>query len=67
MDRSSQSGRYKECCSAAADDDSDVRGPSLPQYNRLIMDEDGKPRGYAFIEYEREQDMRTAYKRADGK
>lgn len=30
------------------------------------MDEEGKPRGYAFIEFEREQDMKNAYKRADG-
>ncbi|CAB3364919.1 Hypothetical predicted protein [Cloeon dipterum] len=28
---------------------------------------DGKPRGYAFIEYEHERDMHTAYKHADGK
>lgn len=27
----------------------------------------GKPRGYAFIEYESEKDMHTAYKHADGK
>lgn len=27
----------------------------------------GKPRGYAFIEYEEEADMHAAYKRADGK
>merc|ERR1712142_136450 len=27
----------------------------------------GKPRGYAFIEYEHEKDMHTAYKHADGK
>ncbi|XP_071954740.1 U1 small nuclear ribonucleoprotein 70 kDa-like [Antedon mediterranea] len=27
----------------------------------------GKPRGYAFIEYEHERDMHTAYKYADGK
>lgn len=27
----------------------------------------GRPRGYAFIEYKREKDMREAYKRADGK
>lgn len=29
--------------------------------------EDGKPRGYAFIEYEYERDMHSAYKHADGK
>uniref|UniRef100_A0A0A9Y2F2 U1 small nuclear ribonucleoprotein 70 kDa n=1 Tax=Lygus hesperus TaxID=30085 RepID=A0A0A9Y2F2_LYGHE len=28
---------------------------------------DGKPRGYAFIEYEHERDMHSAYKHADGK
>ncbi|XP_001947021.1 U1 small nuclear ribonucleoprotein 70 kDa-like [Acyrthosiphon pisum] len=28
---------------------------------------DGKPRGYAFIEYENERDMYSAYKYADGK
>ncbi|CAO3686053.1 unnamed protein product [Umbelopsis vinacea] len=33
---------------------------------RLIRDADGKSRGYAFIEYEREKDMRAAYKDADG-
>merc|ERR1719402_1095153 len=27
----------------------------------------GKPRGYAFIEYEHERDMHSAYKHADGK
>ncbi|KAJ1458326.1 hypothetical protein M885DRAFT_513458 [Pelagophyceae sp. CCMP2097] len=27
----------------------------------------GKPRGYAFIEFEKEADMRAAYKRADGR
>lgn len=30
---------------------------------RMVTDEDGQPRGYAFIEYEREADMREAYKR----
>lgn len=35
---------------------------------QLITDEvKGKPRGYAFIEYERTRDMKTAYKQADGK
>lgn len=29
--------------------------------------ESGKPRGYAFIEYEHERDMHSAYKHADGK
>lgn len=34
---------------------------------RLIEDEDGKSRGYAFVEYEKEGDMKIAYKQADGK
>ncbi|KAJ1525203.1 hypothetical protein ONE63_010034 [Megalurothrips usitatus] len=29
--------------------------------------QNGKPRGYAFIEYEHERDMHSAYKHADGK
>ncbi|CAL1545951.1 unnamed protein product [Lymnaea stagnalis] len=34
----------------------------------LINDRNsGKPRGYAFIEYEHERDMHSAYKHADGK
>ncbi|KAG5681648.1 hypothetical protein PVAND_011063 [Polypedilum vanderplanki] len=34
----------------------------------MIHDQDsGKPRGYAFIEYEHERDMHSAYKHADGK
>ncbi|XP_055914402.1 U1 small nuclear ribonucleoprotein 70 kDa-like [Eupeodes corollae] len=34
----------------------------------MITDmETGKPRGYAFIEYEHERDMHSAYKHADGK
>ncbi|CRL01961.1 CLUMA_CG015409, isoform A [Clunio marinus] len=34
----------------------------------MIQDVDsGKPRGYAFIEYEHERDMHSAYKHADGK
>ncbi|CAF1148468.1 unnamed protein product [Rotaria sp. Silwood1] len=34
----------------------------------LIHDtQTGKPRGYAFIEYEKESDMHAAYKRADGR
>lgn len=32
-----------------------------------VADQDEKPRGYAFIEYEREADMREAYKRSDGR
>merc|ERR1711872_730073 len=35
---------------------------------RIIQNvKNGKPRGYAFIEYESEKDMHTAYKHADGK
>eukprot|EP01071_Lankesteria_metandrocarpae_P002778 Lankesteria_metandrocarpae@DN2547_c0_g1_i1.p1 len=34
---------------------------------RLIKDKNGKPRGYAFIEFEHERDMKTAYKHGDGK
>eukprot|EP01132_Coremiostelium_polycephalum_P008047 gene8047-9896_t len=35
---------------------------------RLIHDSvSGKPRGFAFIEFEKERDMKTAYKQADGK
>ncbi|CEP16905.1 hypothetical protein [Parasitella parasitica] len=33
---------------------------------RLIRDKEGKSRCYAFIEFEREKDMRAAYKDADG-
>ncbi|WFD33930.1 hypothetical protein MCUN1_000756 [Malassezia cuniculi] len=32
----------------------------------LVRDRDGKSRGYAFILYERERDMRTAYNRTEG-
>jgi len=34
---------------------------------RIVNDLKGKPRGYAFVEFEREKDMRIAYKEADGK
>ena len=34
---------------------------------RVVTDEDGKPRGYGFVEFEKEADMKSAYKRADGK
>ena len=35
---------------------------------RLVYDtETAKPRGYAFLEYEHERDMKTAYKQGDGK
>ena len=33
---------------------------------RVVRDPSGKSRGYAFILYERERDMRTAYSRAEG-
>uniref|UniRef100_A0AAV1UYZ1 U1 small nuclear ribonucleoprotein 70 kDa n=1 Tax=Peronospora matthiolae TaxID=2874970 RepID=A0AAV1UYZ1_9STRA len=34
---------------------------------RLVEDPDGKSRGYGFVEYEKEADMKAAYKYADGK
>jgi len=35
---------------------------------RLVYDtETAKPRGYAFLEFEHERDMKTAYKQGDGK
>lgn len=33
----------------------------------VVQDMDGKPRGYAFIEFEKEEDLMTAYKKSDGK
>lgn len=33
---------------------------------RMVEDEEGRPRGYAFVEFEREADMRAAYKQGDG-
>ncbi|KAF9933843.1 hypothetical protein FBU30_004239 [Linnemannia zychae] len=33
---------------------------------RVVKDSEGKSRGYAFIEFEREKDMKAAYKDADG-
>merc|ERR1719450_1692557 len=33
----------------------------------MIYDQKGKPRGYAFIEYEHERDLKNAYKQGDGK
>lgn len=33
---------------------------------RVVRDAEGKHRGYAFIEYERDRDMKEAYKKADG-
>ena len=40
-------------------------GPIKTQ--RLVQDPDGECRGYAFIEYEKEADMKEAYKRSDGR
>lgn len=34
---------------------------------KMVLDNEGKPRGYAFIEFEREEDMTNAYKRANGR
>eukprot|EP01091_Cochliopodium_minus_P019432 TRINITY_DN815_c0_g1_i1.p1 TRINITY_DN815_c0_g1~~TRINITY_DN815_c0_g1_i1.p1 ORF type:complete len:343 (-),score=139.36 TRINITY_DN815_c0_g1_i1:126-1154(-) len=34
---------------------------------RLVYDNEGKPRGYAFIEFEHQRDMKEAYKHADAK
>lgn len=34
---------------------------------RLVEDEEGKSRGYGFVEYENESDLKAAYKHADGK
>lgn len=34
---------------------------------RLVQDEEGECKGYAFIEYENEADMKEAYKRSDGR
>ena len=34
---------------------------------KVVTDNEGKHRGYAFVEFEREEDMNLAYKRADGK
>ena len=32
----------------------------------VVEDQDGKPRGYAFVEFDRESDMKHAYRSADG-
>jgi len=34
---------------------------------KLIRDKEGKPRGYAFIEFESSRDLKEAFERADGK
>eukprot|EP00730_Choanoeca_flexa_P010889 TRINITY_DN21470_c0_g1_i1.p1 TRINITY_DN21470_c0_g1~~TRINITY_DN21470_c0_g1_i1.p1 ORF type:complete len:350 (+),score=34.42 TRINITY_DN21470_c0_g1_i1:72-1121(+) len=33
----------------------------------IVKDKDGKPRGYGFVEFEHEADMRAAFKHADGR
>uniref|UniRef100_A0A3P8S974 U1 small nuclear ribonucleoprotein 70 kDa n=1 Tax=Amphiprion percula TaxID=161767 RepID=A0A3P8S974_AMPPE len=45
-----------------------VSSISLSVINMVLYNKrTGKPRGYAFIEYEHERDMHSAYKHADGK
>eukprot|EP00038_Savillea_parva_P000809 m.98817 g.98817 ORF g.98817 m.98817 type:complete len:318 (-) comp10280_c0_seq1:4074-5027(-) len=34
---------------------------------KMVNDQEGRPRGMAFIEFEHEEDMATAFKRGDGK
>eukprot|EP00929_Paragymnodinium_shiwhaense_P073457 TRINITY_DN3742_c0_g3_i3.p2 TRINITY_DN3742_c0_g3~~TRINITY_DN3742_c0_g3_i3.p2 ORF type:complete len:326 (+),score=138.07 TRINITY_DN3742_c0_g3_i3:72-1049(+) len=34
---------------------------------RMVYDQKGKPRGYAFIEFEHERDLKNSYKQGDGK
>jgi U1 small nuclear ribonucleoprotein len=34
---------------------------------RMIYDQKGKPRGYAFIEFDHERDLKNSYKQGDGK
>jgi U1 small nuclear ribonucleoprotein len=34
---------------------------------KIVTDTEGRPRGYAFVEFEREDDMAEAYKRANGR
>merc|ERR1712110_615168 len=34
---------------------------------RMVYDQKGKPRGYAFVEYEHERDLKNSYKQGDGK
>lgn len=33
----------------------------------IVRDEKGKPRGYAFVQFEVEADMKDAYRRGDGR
>ncbi|KAM9224782.1 U1 small nuclear ribonucleoprotein 70 kDa isoform 1-T1 [Dugong dugon] len=44
----------------------EVYGP-IKRIHMVYSKRSGKPRGYAFIEYEHERDMHSAYKHADGK
>ncbi|KAG6921701.1 small nuclear ribonucleoprotein U1 subunit 70 [Chelydra serpentina] len=44
----------------------EVYGP-IKRIYMVYSKRSGKPRGYAFIEYEHERDMHSAYKHADGK
>ncbi|XP_072282086.1 U1 small nuclear ribonucleoprotein 70 kDa [Pyxicephalus adspersus] len=44
----------------------EVYGP-IKRIHMVYNKRSGKPRGYAFIEYEHERDMHSAYKHADGK
>ncbi|KAF0314605.1 U1 small nuclear ribonucleoprotein [Amphibalanus amphitrite] len=44
----------------------EVHGP-IKKIVLVHNSQSGKPRGYAFIEYEHERDMHSAYKHADGK
>nr|XP_028607865.1 U1 small nuclear ribonucleoprotein 70 kDa isoform X2 [Podarcis muralis] len=44
----------------------EVYGP-IKRIYMVYNKHSGKPRGYAFIEYEHERDMHSAYKHADGK
>jgi RNA recognition motif-containing protein len=42
--------------------------PSAEQYGpiktiKMVVDKEDKPRGFAFIEFEREEDMTSAYKK----
>eukprot|EP01117_Protostelium_nocturnum_P011259 TRINITY_DN408_c0_g1_i2.p1 TRINITY_DN408_c0_g1~~TRINITY_DN408_c0_g1_i2.p1 ORF type:complete len:212 (+),score=85.13 TRINITY_DN408_c0_g1_i2:83-718(+) len=34
---------------------------------RIVTDSEGKPKGYAFVEYEKETSVKMAYRNADGK
>eukprot|EP00397_Hematodinium_sp_SG-2012_P034019 GEMP01036435.1.p1 GENE.GEMP01036435.1~~GEMP01036435.1.p1 ORF type:complete len:443 (+),score=122.21 GEMP01036435.1:222-1550(+) len=40
---------------------------SIKKVKLVMCSKTGKPRGYAFIEYEHERDLKNAYKQADGK